>query len=285
LFPASIVSNEAIEKWFYIDMTLRQLFRCYELGASMDKRARESAIEREKDGYRAAKGIMTLSQWAAESVVRDYGIPPARVHAIVPGANIAAGHYSKWFSVASYRQADPERPLRLVFTGKYWKRKGLDRLLEAFLLARARGANLSLRVIGVDRETIPTKYCDATAVEWIGFLDKRTESTAFLNAVSDCDIGCLLSRAEAAGIAVREYCALGLVTLCTDAGGMPEMPIPEASLSVPVDASNEETAEVLLRLCRDRQATEQMRQRAWSLRCEALWDSAVAQMRTQLQTS
>ncbi len=283
LYPPSIVANQTIDKWFYIDMTLKQLFESYGAGEALDQRTITDALERETAGYRAAEGIMTLSEWAAQSVIEDYGIPAERVHAIAPGANIRSDVYSEWYSTARFPESEPAQPLQLVFTGKCWHRKGLDRLLEAFLLAQAHGANLALRVIGVDPATVPLKYRNALAIEWVGFLDKRAEPATFLNAVSGCDVGVLLSRADASPIAVREYCALGLVTLCTNVGGTPEMALAGASVLIPAEASDEEIADALIRLCEDRQATERMRERAWGLRREALWHTAAIQMQGCLE--
>jgi glycosyltransferase involved in cell wall biosynthesis len=283
MYPLSIVRNLSIEKWFYIDMTLRQLFDFY--GADLDNRTTTDAMQRESDGYHAAQGILTLSRWAADSVIRDYGIPPAKVRAVVPGANVDRDIYSHWFSQTPYRPILSEQPLRLVFTGKYWRRKGLDRLMGGFQIARARGANLTLRIIGVDRESAPNVYRTASGVEWKAFLDKRVSALEFLDAVSECNVGCLLSRADASPIAVREYCALGLVTLCTNAGGSSEMAVPGASISVPVDASNESIAETLLRLCEKRSSFERMAEEAWRHRREALWDTTVTRMLNLMQTA
>src|SRR5207248_1430848 len=123
-------------------------------------------------------------------------------------ANLDSAEYARWEIEEEVRHRDDieekERPLRLVFVGKEWHRKGLDRLLRALRLARRSGANIMLRVIGCRRELLPQDLRDTDGVEWFGFIDKRTEAGRFLRAVSYCDIGCLLSRAEAAGIAVRE---------------------------------------------------------------------------------
>ena len=256
-------------------MTLRQMF---EFGDPIDRRNAVEVMEREAMGYRAAEGVMTLSQWAADSVVLDYGVPKHRVRACVPGANIDPDIYSAW---SQAKRRGPTRvgcPLRLVFVGKYWQRKGLDRLLAALRIARSRGADLTLRVIGVDRNTVPQAHRGDDGVEWVGFIDKRVNALKFFDAVSDRDIGCLLSRADASPIAVREYAALGLVTLCTTAGGSPEMAFPEASFPVPVDATSEAIADTLVAACNDRSAFEQMRNEAWQRRHRALWAATVEQM-------
>jgi len=283
LYPPSIVENPSIDKWFYIDMTLRQLFERFGVCPAMDRRTIRCALERELEGYHSATAILTLSQWAARSVVEEYGISPSRVHAIIPGANISQPVYSRWADSSLYRDFKPGRPLKLVFAGKYWQRKGLDRLLEAFRIARASGADLSLRVIGVDRNTIPHGYRNLEAVEWLGFIDKRTNSEAFVKAIAECDVGCLLSRADASPIAVREFAALGLITVCTDVGGASEMTVPDASVLVPLDASDETVSAILVNLYKDREGTERMLRRSSDLRRDALWESTVCKLQKHLQ--
>jgi glycosyltransferase involved in cell wall biosynthesis len=276
LFPPSAVRNGGIEKWFYVDMTLRQLFALY--GAAIDRRTASEAIEREMEGYQSATGVMTLSRWAAASVIHDYGVPPERVHPVTPGANLDADAYTRWAASAPHPLAVDRQSLRLVFVGKYWKRKGLDRLVDAFRLARMRGAKLTLRVIGIPRESVPIGLRGVEGVEWKGLLSKRTDAPAFLSAVAECDVGCLLSRADASPIALREYCALGLVTLYTDVGGAPEMVEPGASVRVPSSAGTEEVADLLLSLWRDPARFREMRAAAWGARDRALWRTTCSHM-------
>jgi glycosyltransferase involved in cell wall biosynthesis len=268
------VRDDRVEKWFYIDMTLRQLFECY--GATIDPETRRDIMAREREGYRSAAGIITHSRWAAASVMCDYDIPGDRVHAVVPGANIDAASYSAWESgeLARPRVRD-ERDLKLVFVGRYWKRKGLDRLLDAFRLARFNGAEITLRVIGLPREAAPEAHRGIEGVQWSGLVDKRTESVKFLRLVAECDLGCLLSRAEAGGMSLREFHALGLATLGPDVGGAPEHMIPAASIAIPVSAPPEEIAQVIVELYRNRAKLEGMRAAAWQARHTALWDATI----------
>ena len=154
LFAPSIAGDARIEKWFFIDQTLLQLFDHYRLRRTIGHRVAREALARERDGYHAAAGIVTHSQWAADSVRDHYGVPLERIHVAVPGANIERAPYERWESRA--QPASTGGPLRLVFIGKDWYRKGLDRLLEALSVARARGFRGSLRIIGCDRQSLNT---------------------------------------------------------------------------------------------------------------------------------
>jgi glycosyltransferase involved in cell wall biosynthesis len=272
LFPPSVVRDGSVEKWFFIDMTLRQLFACY--GAALDYRTAAEAIAREAEGFQKAEMVIAHSAWAARSVTDDYGIPAERVRVVVPGANFDPLVYAAW----DKEQQMPGplaagQPIKLVFVGKYWERKGLDRLLRALRIARHRGAAIELRVIGLAPADVPPAYRNEPGVEWSGFLDKRTDAGRFLRAVASADLGCLLSRAEAGGIVLREFHALGLPVIGPAIGGSPDHMFPGASIPVPPDAPDEAIGDILVRLCKDRSALEQMRERAWNSRHEALWDA------------
>jgi glycosyltransferase involved in cell wall biosynthesis len=276
LYPPSVVSDASVQKWYYVDMSLLQMFKFY--GLDLDKRMMKEVIEREIAGYQAASGVMTLCAWAAQSIVEDYGISPERVHVVLPGANLDQVEYRMWERRATIPASCAGRPLRLVFVGKEWARKGLDTLMSGFRLARESGANVTLRVIGIERDLMPADYRDLASVEYDGFLDKRKEMARFLRCVSECDIGCLLSRAEAAGIAVREYAALGLATFLTDAGGLQEMTDRGATIQVPALVSAGEVAEFLQRLDRDRARVDEMRAVAFNTRSQALWPASLRRM-------
>jgi glycosyltransferase involved in cell wall biosynthesis len=282
LYPPSIVKDPAIEKWFFLDQTLLQLFDFYGQRSSVGRRIAQSAIEREREGYQSAAGVIVHSRWAARCVIGDYGVAANRVHVVTPGANVDPFEYARWEIEEEKRRSveakHAERPLRLVFVGKYWRRKGLDRLLGALRLARRAGSRATLRVIGCERASLPAELLDVDGVEWIGFVDKRADAGKFLHAVSECDIGCLLSRVEAGGIAYREYHALALAVLGTNAGGAPEHMIPETSIVVSTEAADEEVAATLLKLERDSAHLKRLRESAWNLRRNALWQETVRQI-------
>ena len=277
MYPPSIVRNTTIEKWFYIDMTLRQLLKVFEV--KIDGRTLNEALLREEEGYRNATGVLAFSHWAARSVVEEYGVSADRVHVVVPGANFDRDAYREWDeSLTTTPENAGSEPLKLVFVGKYWHLKGLDRLFPAVHIARARGASIVLRIIGLDKKNAPVQWQSEPGVEWFGFVNKRTEARRFLHAVAENDLGCLLSRLEAGGIALREFHALGLPVIGPATGGSPEHMLPEASIQVAPEASDNAIADILVQLCNDRSVLARMREHAWNRRHEALWDATVAKI-------
>jgi len=109
----------------------------------------------------------------------------------------------------------------------------------------------------------------------VGFVDKRTESDRYLDLVGECDMGCLLSRAEAGGIGLREFHALGLAVLGPDVGGAPDHAIAGASLLVRPEATDEAIAALLVDLARQPERVEALRAASWTQRRDALWETTV----------
>jgi len=276
LYPEAIVEDASIRKWFFIDQTLTQLFDYYEQDKVASEAVRRSAIEREAHGYAAASGIVVNSQWAQRSVVDAYGIDPTKVHVAVPGPSIDADLIRSLEPPPMRPPVSEEAPLRLVFVGKDWQRKGLDRLLRGMEIARARSAPVTLKVIGCARGSLPPELQGTLGVEWLGFIDKRLDQAGFVAALRDADVGCLLSRYEAGGIALREYHSVGLAVIGPDTGGAPEHMIDGGSVALAPDASDEEVGDTILQLASDPHMLSTMSSTSWERRQDASWSSAIS---------
>jgi glycosyltransferase involved in cell wall biosynthesis len=279
LYPPSVVADDSIEKWFFIDQTLTQLFEYYGEAERVGRCIAAEAVERERIGYESATAIFTHSDWAAEGVM-GYGIDSKKVRTSVPGASLDLGQYRLWEAGQTQRSTDDlsSDGLRLVFVGKYWYRKGLDRLMRAFQIARRGGAQMSLTVIGCERGSLPEDVRDAEGVGWLGFIDKRRAFRSFVDAVASCDVGCLPSRAEAGGIALREFHALGLAVLATTTGGTPEHAFPPSSWLISETAGDQELAGMLVALANDRDAVRNAKAAAWTNRARFLYPATIRSM-------
>lgn len=282
LFPPSIVGDQRYRKIFYVDMTLKQLFEFYQVGHTIGSAIAREALERERVGYHAAELVVGHSRWAAQSVIDDYGISPEKVGAIVPGANLDRRLYQEWFATSMCRIRNKSEPLKLIFVGKYWDRKGLDRLLEALKLVHAQGKAYELTVMGCQRSTIPTHLQNVPQVNWVGFLDKRNDTKRFFDLVASADVGCLLSRAEAGGMVLREYHALGLIVMGTTVGGSPEHMFVDAGKGFAPEDNAETIAEWIVQLIDDHEYYTSLREAARKHRSQATWDETVQQWRTLL---
>jgi glycosyltransferase involved in cell wall biosynthesis len=286
LFAPSLVADRQVRKVFYIDMTLLQLFDFYGQRGTVGPALAREALAREREGYQAADLVVGHSSWAADSVIRDYGIAPAKVRWVIPGANLDRDLYHAWNDEVTRRgPVEADGPLKLVFIGKYWDRKGLDRLLEAILSAQQRGVEIRLHVIGCDRPSLPAPLQIVPGVEWLGFLDKRRGMRRFIDLVAQADIGCLLSRAEAGGMVLREYHALGLIVLGTTVGGSPEHMFDSAGRAFTPTATPQEIADWLVMLKSNPDEFRRLKANAWAIRAEATWDATVKRWRAMEQVA
>lgn len=277
LYPPSMVQNRRIRKYYYIDMTLVQLFDFYQERSTIGRAIAREAMEREKEGYQAAETVVCFSNWAAQSVIGQYQVEPGKVKVVLPGANIDRDTYYKWDGQVrqSRRPRKPDDPLQLIFVGKYWKRKGLDRLLEAIILAQKQGVHAHLKIMGCPQSDLPQHLQHVPDVQWLGFINKRHELPKFLDVVSQADIGCLLSRAEAGGMAMREYHACGLAVMGPKVDGAVEGMLPGTGRAFGPTETPEAIAQWLVELNRNPEQFMTLRENAWNQRHEALWDTTV----------
>ncbi len=286
LLPRSVVLDDSIEKWFFIDQTLTQLYEDYEEHKVIGQRIARNALLEEREGYEAATGIITHSQWAARSVIERYGIPPSKVYVVRQAANIDELAYAAWEEAEQSRRearaasASGATPLRLVFVGLDGRRKGLDRLLRGLAIARRDGCRATLRVIGCPSNRMPRELRALPGVEWCGRVNKGANPGRFLRLVGDCQVGCLLSRVEAGGCGLSEYQILGLAVLGTNAGGAAEQVLPGNGSIIDVKASDEEIGHTLVQLEKQPELVESMRQLAWHRRRSATWAARVEEMRS-----
>jgi len=273
LYPPSIVADDDVLKWFYTDITRQQFYDMYPV--NVGPTVKQDVIDREREGYHQAAGILVHCRWVAESLMRDYQTPREKIHVVVPGANFDNDAYAEW-ERRDTRRSNGET-LQLCFVGQDWQRKGLDRLLRAMKILAGRNIRMRLRVIGQAREHLPSELAATADVEWLGRIDKRTEPLQLLEAMSACDAGVLLSRAEAGGMVLREFQALGVPVIGPRTGGSPEFVFPDASQLVEPAASDTDIADLIEQLVRTGWF-EQAKHPAWERRHEATWEHAMQQI-------
>ena len=276
VFPSDVATDPRVRRSYFLDQTLSQLFDDYGVRATIRADVAADALEREADGYRSAHAIVVHSAWARRAVLAVGGIDAERVHVVVPGANLDAAALGRW---AAAHRPSPRRagePLRLVFVGRHPVRKGLDRLLAAVGLARAGGVDVRLDVIGTRPQEVAPDLRGVGGTTWHGPIDKARDPGRFMAVVGGAHVGCLLSRAEAGGIGLREYHALGLAVLGPDVGGSPDHVLHEAAVLVRPEASEAEVAALLSGLAADHERVDAMREVSWRRRDEVSWGHAVA---------
>ena len=177
--------------------------------------AGQGLIDRQKyrmnrDIFHAAAGLVTWSEWARRSLANDYGVDPARVRVIAPGANPA------YFDIGRRRAAREvdvaERPIRALFVGGDFRRKGGPALLECMRGSLADPRELHL----VTREPVapqPNVYVH----HGVG-----PNSPELLQLFEAADVFVLPSLADCLAVVLMEATAAGLPVVTTDVGALRE---------------------------------------------------------------
>lgn len=156
--------------------------------------------------FQAAAGVVAWSSWVEESLVRDYGVRPERVHVVRPGALLPPRPVER----------SGDGPVRLLFVGGDFSRKGGPHLLEAF-----RGLTGEVELDLVTHADVPGE--PGVRVH----RGLKPDSAALLELYAQADIAVLPTLGDASPYAVVEAMAYGLPVVTTDVGAVAEAVLPE----------------------------------------------------------
>lgn len=173
----------------------------------------ERRRERQAILYAQAHGIIAMSQWFADSLVRDSGVPREKVTVVHPGASAVSTGTG---TTAVRDHGTPRR--RVLFVGKAFHRKGGDTVVAAFnRLRHDHDPNLVLTIAGPAAWPLPTPIPEG--VRFVG----SVPTMRIAELLDSHDLLVLPSRFEAFGIAVAEALSRGVPCVVRNAFAMPEM--------------------------------------------------------------
>lgn len=186
-----------------------------------------------------ASACVPWSQWTRRSLIDDYGVDPERIHVIPPGVDL-----DRW--KPGRRTSDG--PLRVLFVGGDFRRKGGDVLLAAVGELPPGSAELHI----VSKDAVPAR--DGVHV----YPDLAPNDQRLVDLYSSSDVFALPSRAETFGIAVVEAAACGLPVVVSDVGGLAEL-VTDGETGWRVPAGDQRAlASVLGRLVDDRRLARRL---------------------------
>lgn len=155
--------------------------------------------------FQGAYHIIPWSTWVQKSLIEDYGVPEQKITVIPPGVDL---------NVWQYREADQSgTPMRILFIGGDFYRKGGEILLEAF---RNMPEGLAELVLVTRTKIPPQKNVHV-------FNDMTPNTPQLISLCQSCDIFVLPTKAEAFGIAAVEASAMGLPVIGTAVGGLTDI--------------------------------------------------------------
>jgi glycosyltransferase involved in cell wall biosynthesis len=260
---------------FYLDATYVQLFPSYGLDRTLSRAIRDEALAYERQTLAAARRVVASQSWAFRSLLSDCKVAPGKCAFILPAPNYPV--FPGLRAGARQGRAGRERPFVLGFIGKDWRRKGLPFLVQVAERLRAMGWKAVVRAIGFPAGELPADL----EVESLGFIDKRSQFGPFLHS---CDVGCLFSQAEAAGIAVLEFLGVGIPVAGFTVNGLADLLPREAGFRFSLGAKTDEVAEVFDRYLRDESEQERLRAAAVALAPALSWDRCVREFREYWET-
>jgi glycosyltransferase involved in cell wall biosynthesis len=157
--------------------------------------------------FQGASRILTWSNWARRSFIEDYGVRENVLQVIPIGVDL-----DLWCPAWPNKR---EKPVRILFVGGEFKRKGGDLLLQAFRQLAPETAELVL----VTRSPV-------AAVEGVTvYHNLQPNSPELVALFKSCDIFVLPTQADTFGIVAVEAAATGLPVLMTDVGGVRDVVI------------------------------------------------------------
>jgi glycosyltransferase involved in cell wall biosynthesis len=216
-------------------------------------------LELDRRALATCDRALYASQWAANSAVQDYGVDRSKVKVVPLGAGLAIAPSRD--AIARSIDARRHGPMRLLFVGVDWHRKGGDLAIEVARRLHDGGISVELQIVGCEPPgTLPD------FVRRFGFLSKQNPQQAALihRLFLEASFFIMPSRAECFGLVFCESAAFGLPVIATNVGGIPEiLGDQEWGMMLSPAAPPEEYARVIRAACADFAKYERM---AWAAR-------------------
>jgi glycosyltransferase involved in cell wall biosynthesis len=172
--------------------------------------------------FAAARHLVAWSEWAKASLVADYGVDAGKVTVLPPGIDT-----SLWES--PLRPIRTAGPVKVLFVGGDFTRKGGDTLLQAFKSLPA-GLGAHLHIV-TKTEGVGDGLPNVTVHR-----DVAPNSERLRRLFADVDLFAFPTRGDCLPLAVMEAMAAGLPVITTTVGALPEaVTHGETGLIVPAD--------------------------------------------------
>jgi glycosyltransferase involved in cell wall biosynthesis len=159
-----------------------------------------------KQVFENAAKIVTRSQWARKSVIKDYNIHPEKVKVIYPGVDIT--------KLTPPINKNPQKPFNILFVGNDFDRKGGNDLLNVFLKLFYKEAELHLVTHAPIKGDYPNVYIHNNI---------KAYTPQWLDLYHQADVFVMPTHFEGFGWVFIEAMAAGLPVIATNINAIPEI--------------------------------------------------------------
>lgn len=230
---------------------LDEMAREYEHRLDRTGVVRWAKYRRNRRVLRRAAAHAPWSRWVADSLVADYGVEPERIEIIPPGIDTTL-----WVPTEP-----PPGPVRILFVGGDFWRKGGDVLLDAF--ATLPPGTAELRLVTQER---PPRQPGVTVYNGL-----TPNGPQLRELFRTSDVFALPSRSETFGIAAIEAGAAALPVVVATVGGLADLVVDGVTGLAVRPGHRDDLATALARLVADGELRRRLG-RAARARVEAEFD-------------
>jgi glycosyltransferase involved in cell wall biosynthesis len=192
--------------------------------------------------FAQARRLIIWNEWGKASLVKEYRVDASKVVVIPPGVDL-----DKWKSA---RGDGPQMPVRLLFVGGDFRRKGGDTLLKAFRTSLMQQCELDI----VTREHVDTQGLSGVRVHH----GLGSNAPKLMELYAQADIFALPTQGDVLPLVIMEAFASGLPVITTDVGAVREQ-VEDGVTGFLVPLGDADAiAEAILRLVRNPQLRHRM---------------------------
>jgi len=186
----------------------------------------------------SVRHVFVLSEWTAESVRKDCGVPPENITVVYAGSNLR---------IPAHVRAE-RQPHEILFVGMDWVRKGGPILLDAFREVRRSVPDATLRIVGCEPDLGGAGGADGIVID--GLLDRRdpTQFDRLCRAYLTAACFCLPSKFDPFPNAIIEAMGVGLPAVAFDNGSRREAVIDGVTGLLATDGDTSALARAIVRI-------------------------------------
>jgi len=224
--------------------------------------------------YEKCAGVFTMSRWLAESLVRDAGLLPEKVHVVNAGINVEP--INSHFPIKS----TSSKGKIILFIGRCFFRKGGSLVVKAFKLLRENYSS-SIKLVIAGPESWPLRGKIPEGIIFLGDASWKKLRKYYMMA----DVFCMPSRFEGFGIVFIESLSYGIPCIGRNIQAMPEIITTGVNGYLLNNENEEELAILLVKVLEDDEMKVRVETMSKSYKNYYSWDRIAGDMMEAIKIS